>query len=475
MMQRINADICVIGAGSGGLSVAAGAAQLGAKTVLFERGDMGGECLNVGCVPSKSLIASARASNAVREADSYGINVRLDGIDYGRAMARVRQVIDGIAPHDSQERFEGLGVEVIRSAARFTGPGEVAGDGVSVQARRFVIATGSAAAVPPIKGLDTVPYFTNETIFANDQRPDHLLIIGGGPIGVEMAQAHRRLGSRVTVVEAFRFMHREDPEMTALLRSHLSDEGIEIFEGAKVVGVGKNGAAIEVTIDMEGGEQTIAASHLLVATGRHPQTEGLDLEKAGVEHGPKGITVDRRLRTTNRKIFAIGDVAGGPHFTHVAGYHAGIVIRNALFRLPAKVDYRALPWVTFTDPELARIGLTEAEAREKFGDSVRVVRSPFSDLDRARTDGKTDGEIKVVVDKRGTILGATILGDHAGELIHVWSLAMSQKLNLKTIASAIAPYPTLGEISKKAASAFYAEKLFSAWPRRFVRFMASFG
>lgn len=474
MSKRIDADICIIGAGSAGLSVAAGAAQLGVRTVLFERGEMGGDCLNSGCVPSKSLIASARVSHAVGEAAAYGVNARLDGIDYARAMERVHRVIAEIAPHDSQERFEGLGVQVIRSAARFTGPGEVAGDGVTVRARRFVVATGSAAAVPPIAGIDGVPYLTNESIFANTERPDHLLVIGGGPIGIEMAQAHRRLGSRVSIVEAERIMAREDPEITALLRARLVAEGIEIFEGAKVKGVHGNGAAIDVTIDMDG-ERTLSASHILVATGRKPQVEGLDLEKAGIEYGRKGIVVDDRLRTTNRKIFAIGDIAGGPQFTHVAGYHAGIVIRNALFRLPAKVDYRALPWVTFTDPELARIGLTEAEAREKYGDSVSVVRSPFAALDRARTDGRIDGTIKIVVGKRGTILGVTILGDHAGELIHVWSLAMSQKLNLKAIASAIAPYPTLGEISKKAAGAHYAEQLFSAWPRRIVRFLAAFG
>ena len=473
-MQRIEADICIIGAGSAGLSVAAGAAQLGAKTVLFERGDMGGECLNAGCVPSKSLIASARTASAVCHAKDYGVRAHLESIDYAKAMSRVHQVIGDIAPHDSQERFEGLGVQVIRSAAHFAGPEEVVGDDVSVKARRFVIATGSTAAIPSIVGLDTVPYFTNETIFANKERPDHLLVIGGGPIGTEMAQAHRRLGSRVTIVEAFQFLSKEDPEIVALLRERLIDEGIEIIEGATVKNVRKNGEAIEVTIDKDG-EPTISVSHILVAAGRQPRTEGLDLDKAGVAVGTKGIVVDHRMRTSNRKIFALGDVAGLPHFTHAASYQAGIVIRNALFRLPAKVDYRALPWVTYTDPELAHIGMTEAEAREKYGDKIRVLRSPFSELDRARTDGKTDGMIKIIADKRGRIFGVTILGNQAGELIHVWSLAMSQKLKLKAVASAIAPYPTLGEISKKAAGAFYAEKLFSAWPRRLVRFLAAFG
>jgi len=473
-MQRIDADICVIGAGSAGLSVAAGAAQLGAATVLVERGAMGGDCLNTGCVPSKSLIASARTAHTVGAAARYGVDARLDGIDYATAMARVHQVIASIAPHDSQERFEGLGVRVLRSEARFTAPDTVTANGVTVRARRFVVATGSTATVPPIPGLDTVPYLTNDTIFENTGRPDRLLVVGGGPIGIEMAQAHRRLGSKVTVVEAERFMPREDPEITAILNQRLAEEGIAIVEGAKVEGVRRNGAAIEAIVDKDG-EQTIEASHILLAAGRKPQVDGLDLDKAGVEHTPRGITVDDRMRTTNRKIYAIGDVAGGPQFTHVAGYHAGIVIRNALFRLPAKVDYRALPWVTYTDPELARIGLTEDEARREHGDAVSVVRSSFADLDRARTDGHTEGMIKIVVGKRGAILGATILGDHAGELIHVWSLAMTQRLSLKAIASAIAPYPTLGEISKKAAGSYFADKLFSPWPRRIVRWLAAFG
>lgn len=473
-MQRISADICVIGAGSGGLSVAAGAAQLGARTVLFERDEMGGDCLNTGCVPSKSLIASARSARAVGDAALYGVNARFDSINYAAAMHRVHEVIASIAPQDSQERFERLGVHVIRASARFAGPEVVESDGISVRARRFVIATGSRPAVPPIPGLDRVPYLTHETIFDNGEQPDHLLVIGGGPIGAEMAQAHRRLGAKVTVVEADRFMPREDAEITTILRDRLTDEGIQVIEGATVKALQKYGTGISTIVEKDG-DQTITASHVLVATGRKPQVEGLDLDKAGVEYGRRGITVDNRLRTTNRKIYAIGDVAGGPQFTHVAGYHAGIVIRNALFRLPAKVDYRALPWVTYTDPELARIGLTEDEAREKQGDAVTIVRTSFVDVDRAQTDGRTEGTIKIVVGKRGTILGATILGDRAGELIHVWSLAMSQGLSLKAMASAIVPYPTLGEISKKAASLYYAGKLFSPWPRRIVRWLAALG
>lgn len=474
MSRHIKADICVIGAGSGGLSVASGAAQLGARTVLFERGEMGGDCLNVGCVPSKALIASARAAYGIGTAATFGTEAELRDVDYRAAMTRVVEVIESIAPHDSQARFEGLGVEVIRSEARFTGPNEVTGDDVVVSARAFVIATGSKPAAPPVPGLDSVSYFTNENLFSNRELPEHLLVMGGGAIGIEMAQAHRRLGSKVTVVEMATILPREDPELVGPLRDLLAREGIDIIEGARVERVVQAGEGVEAMI---GGDdpRTIAASHLLVAAGRTPQIANLDLEKAGIESTRAGVTVDDRLRTSNKRVYAIGDVAGGPQFTHVAGYHAGIIIRNTLFRMPAKVDYRALPWVTFSDPELARVGLTEAEAREKHGDTVRTLRIPFADVDRARTDGKTDGLIKVVASKKGEILGAAILGDHAGEHIHLWTLAMSQKLGLKAVASMIAPYPTMGEISKRAAGAFYAEKLFSPWPRRIVKFLGRFG
>ncbi|MEP0320583.1 dihydrolipoyl dehydrogenase family protein [Bauldia litoralis] len=473
-MRHLDVDICIIGGGSAGLSVAAGAAQLGARTVLFERRKMGGECLNYGCVPSKALIASARSAEAVRSAPGFGVKADLAGIDFAAAVDRVDRVIATIAPHDSEERFESLGVTVLRSNATFTGPDTVEGDGVTVKARRFVIATGSNPAAPPIDGLDTVPYLTNETIFANRTLPEHLLVVGGGPIGVEMAQAHRRLGARVTVAEADRIMAKEDPELTAVIRDRLIAEGIDILEGARVKRFQMSGETIAATIDADG-ERDLTVSHVLVAAGRKPQIDGLGLEAAGVDHTRAGITVDSRLRTSNRRIFAIGDISGGPQFTHVAGYQAGIVIRNALFRLPAKVDYRALPWVTFTDPELARVGLLEAEAREQFGSSVEALTVPFGKIDRAIAEGRTDGLIKLVLGKRGRILGASIVGDHAGELIHLWALAMGQKLGAKAVAGMIAPYPTMGEISKRVAGEYYAKKLFSPWPRRIVRFLGRFG
>ncbi|PSJ43466.1 dihydrolipoyl dehydrogenase family protein [Allosphingosinicella deserti] len=472
----LDVDIAVIGAGSGGLSVAAGAAQLGASTVLIEQHLMGGDCLNTGCVPSKALLASAKAAYRWRSEAALGVDYALPDVDLGAVNRHVHEVIAAIAPNDSIERFEALGVKVIQGTARFVGPSEIEVDGTRIRARRIVVATGSRAAVPPIPGLDQVPHFTNETLFANTELPRHLIVIGGGPIGIEMAQAHRRLGSDVTVLEASRIMPKDDPELVSLLGSRLVDEGIAIREGVSITRVEDGRGGVTVLLrNSEGLEERIFGSHLLVAAGRRPNTERLDLEKAGIEYGPKGIIVDARLRTSNRRVFAIGDVAGGPQFTHVAGYHAGIVIRNALFRQPAKVDYRALPWVTYADPELAHVRLTEAEARAKHGDDLVVLRWPYHENDRAQTDRKTQGLIKAITTRSGKIVGASILGAEAGELIQLWVLAIGQGLNVKALAGMIAPYPTLGEISKRAAASFFTPKLFSSRTRKLVRFLSWFG
>ncbi len=473
MSKIVRCDICVIGAGSGGLSVAAGAAQLGARTILFERGEMGGDCLNYGCVPSKALIAAARVAQEIRGAGQFGITCQEPRVEFPMVMRHMRDVIAAIAPHDSIERYEGLGVRVIKAEARFTGPCEVSGGGMRVRARRIVIATGSTAVMPSIPGIETVPVLTNETIFSLEKRPEHLLIIGAGPIGVEMAQAFLRLGSKVTLFEGSRLLGRDEPESSAVLRRQLLAEGIAIRKGATIAGCGCGENGIEITLETNG--ERIVGSHLLVAAGRRPRIEALDLEHAGVTFTPKGIVVDARLRTSNKRIYAIGDVASGPQFTHVASYHAGIVIRNALFRIPAKVDYRALSWVTYTDPELAHVGLTEPDARKRFGDDVRVAKADFAANDRAQTEWKTAGGIKVVTRGNGAILGASILGNHAGELIHLWGLAIGRGLKLSALTGVIFPYPTLGEVSKAAASAFYAPKLFSAWPRRLVGLLALFG
>ena len=468
MSKAIKADIAVIGAGSGGLSVAAGAAQMGARTVLVEKGRMGGDCLNYGCVPSKALIAAAQAANTVRHSDRFGVNGHEPEIDFAAVHEHVHGVIAAIAPHDSVERFEGLGVEVIQGAGRFTGPREIEVDGQRVRARRFVIATGSSAAVPPIPGLDDVPYLTNETIFDLTDRPEHLIVIGGGPIGAELAQAHRRLGAEATILEMARILGKDDPEVTEIVRQRLADEGVAMLEGISISSVARDGNGIAVSIEQDGQERTVGGSHLLVAAGRRANVDGLNLDAAGIDYSPRGITVDARLRTTNKRVFATGDVAGDHQFTHVAGYHAGIVIRNALFSLPAKANHDAVPWVTYTDPEIAHVGLTEAQAREKHGHAIRVVRWSFAENDRAQAERETDGLIKVVVGPKGRILGASIAGPHAGELLQPWVLAIGQGLKIGAMANIIAPYPTLGEVNKRAAGSYYTPTLFSDRTRKVV-------
>lgn len=473
MAEKLRCDVCVIGAGSGGLSVASGAAQLGARTILFERGKMGGDCLNYGCVPSKALLAAAHRAGQIRNAAALGIDAVPLKIDFPAVMKHVRDAIAAIEPHDSVERFEGLGVKVIKAEAKFTGPAEISGGGFEVRAKFFVIAAGSSPAVPPIKGLSETPYLTNETLFSLDVLPSHLLIVGGGPIGTEMAQAFRLLGSQVTIFDRGCVLAKDDPELTALVRERLKSDGVTLREEIRIAGVSREADGVALTL--EGSEEKITGSHLLIATGRVPSVEGLGLDKAGVEFERRGIKTDARLRTSNKKIYAIGDIAAGPQFTHIAGYHAGIVVRNALFRMPAKIDYRALPWVTYTDPELAHVGMKEEDARKKYGADVEIIRASFKDNDRAIAEGDFGGFIKVVARKNGRILGASIVGANAGELIQIWALARSQNLKLGAFNSTILPYPTRGEISKAAVSAYFAPKLFSAWPRRIVKFLLSFG
>lgn len=470
----LNVDICVVGAGSGGLSVAAGASQMGADVVLIEKHKMGGDCLNTGCVPSKALLAAGHAAQNVRHAGRYGVGAALGTIDPAGVFGHVHGTIGAIAPMDSVERFEGLGVNVIQAAGQFTGRGEVKADGRTIRARRFVVATGSSPFVPPVPGIDGVDYVTNETVFDQTAIPEHLIVLGGGPIGIELAQAHRQLGARVTVLEMFSIMPKDDPELVDVVRGRLTAEGIEIYEQGRVERVEKTERGVRVVAQCGGTERTFDGDRLLVAAGRRPNVHGLGLDTAGVGFSDKGIEVDARLRTSNKKIFAVGDVAGGYQFTHVAGYHAGVVIKNALFRMPAKADYRAVPWVTYTTPEVAQVGLTEAQAKEQ-GHDFRVLRWPFHDNDRAQAEGETDGLVKAIVTPKGKILGCGICGPHAGELIHTWTLAMTQNIKVGAVAQMIAPYPTLGEVSKRAAGSFYTPSLFSERTRKIVRFLSKLG
>lgn len=438
-MENIKTDICIIGAGSGGLSIAAGAVQMGASVVLIEGHKMGGDCLNYGCVPSKALLAAGKS-----------------GMTFGKAKDHVQAAVDAIAPHDSVERFEGLGVNVISEFGSFISPTQVQAGDTIITARRFVIATGSTPFVPPITGLENVPYDTNETIFANRSKPKHLLIIGGGPIGMEMAQAHRRLGCAVTVIEGAKALGNDDPEMAAIVLENLRSEGVEIAEGTMVKEVrGKKGA---IEIKLQDG-RIIAGSHLLIAAGRKANIERLNLDAGGVEHDQRGVKVGANLRSSNRRVYAVGDVAGGLQFTHLAGYHAGVVIKSMLFGLPSKAKTAHIPWATYTDPELAQIGLTEAQAREKHGDKLEVIRFDFAGSDRLITEGKAKGLIKLMVVKARPV-GVSIAGPSAGELIGFWAMAMANNLKMGAIAATVLPYPTVGEVNKRAAGAYFTPRLF---------------
>ena len=473
-MEQIKTDVCVIGAGSGGLSVAAGASQLGARVVLLERGEMGGDCLNYGCVPSKALIAAGRVAEAFRGSGQFGIIPVVPEIAYEKVHDHVNAVVAAIKPNDSVERFEGLGVNVIKAAGKFVGSREVAAGEVRISAKYFVVATGSCAVIPPIQGLADVPYLTNETIFNLRECPKHLIVVGGGPIGCELAQAYRRLGAKVTVVEMFRILSNDDPEAAEVVRRQFRREGVELCEGMRVSKVQSAEIGVAIEVAGETGQAMIMGSHILIAVGRKPNVDGLDLDVAGIAHSQEGINVDTRLRTTNKRVFAIGDVVGPFQFTHVAGYHAGIVIRNALFKLPAKADYRAVPRVTYTEPELANVGLTEAEAKRRLGKNIRILRWPFAENDRAQTERRLEGFVKVIVDRKGKIYGACVIGPHAGELILPWVLAVDKRLKIGAMASIVAPYPTLGEMSKRAAGSFYTASLFGERTKKLVRFLLRF-
>jgi pyruvate/2-oxoglutarate dehydrogenase complex dihydrolipoamide dehydrogenase (E3) component len=470
MVELLKPDICVIGAGSGGLSVAAAAAAFGASVVLVEKGKMGGDCLNVGCVPSKSLIAAAKRAHAIAQAPDFGISAEVE-VAFAKVHRHVHDVIAAIAPNDSKERFTGLGVRVIEGAARFKDRRTVlVGSGTEIKAWRFVIATGSRPALPPIPGLEGTPYYTNETIFDLVTRPDHLIVIGGGAVGLELAQAFCRLGSAVTVLDAAQPLAREDPECSGVVVRALAGEGIDIRSGVNVLRVEGTNSKIRVEL----GERTIEGSHLLIATGRRANADDLGLEAAGIAHDSRGIRVDQRLRTANRHVYAIGDAAGGAQFTHLANYHAGLVIKNALFRLRVSANDDLVPRVTFTDPELAQVGLTEAQAHDR-NLAVRVLRWPCHENDRAQAERETLGHIKVVTDRNGRILGATIVGTGAGELITTWTLAIAQSLNIRAVAGIIIPYPTLAEIGKRAAITYFTPSLNSPWVRRIIALLRRLG
>jgi pyruvate/2-oxoglutarate dehydrogenase complex dihydrolipoamide dehydrogenase (E3) component len=460
-------DLAVIGAGAAGLSVTAAAAQLGLRVALIERDRMGGDCLNSGCVPSKALLAAGHATLAARRAGRFGIGLPEPAIDWHAVSAHVRAAIAAIAPMDSVERFRALGATVLLGEARFLDPTAIAVDGRRLTARRFVIAAGSRPALPPIPGLEEAGAMTHVELFAGQPQPSHLLILGGGPVGLEMAAAHAALCCKVTLVEQATIARAEDPELADGLRTALRRQGVTIIEGTGVVAAEPGPALI-----LADGTR-IAGSHLLVAAGRRPNIEALALDAGGIEGGPRGIATDGGLRSpTNRRVYAAGDIADpqgvGPRaFTHIAGYHAAIVVRRAIFRLPARLDYAGLPRVIYTMPELAQVGMTEAEAREA-GLKPRVLRWTLAENDRAIAEQDTEGMVKLVV-ARGRVVGAGILAPHAGEMIGQWTLAIAARVRLSTLAGLIVPYPTRAEAGKRAAGSYFATALFSPRVRALAR------
>lgn len=473
-MESIKADIAIIGAGSAGLVAASGAAQLGQKVVLFESGEMGGDCLNYGCVPSKSLIAAARAAQSARTASALGLGLAPPQIDWPRVKAHVHGVIETIAPIDSQERFEKLGVRVVRERARFADASTIVSKSLKVQARIMVIATGGRAAAPPIPGLSEVPFLTNETIFTIETLPAHLLILGAGAIGLELGQAFRRLGSQVTLIEAGTLFAGKDDAAAAVLRAKLAAEGVKLLESAKVQRIEGASGAIAAHVESNGTTTRVDGTHLLLAAGRKPNIEDLDLEAAGIAYDKRGVTTDARLRTSNRRVYALGDVASREQFTHAAGLHGSLFVRNALFRLsPGRADAVPIPRVIYTEPEYAAVGLSEAEARERWGAKIRVLSVPMHDNDRAQTERDTEGFARIVVRNNGEILGGVIVGAHAGETIATLALAMANKLKIGAFTSSYVPaYPTRAEILKRAAGQFYTASLFSRRTKLLIRLLA---
>ncbi len=472
-MSQPEFDIVVIGGGSGGLVVAAGGSTLGAKVALVEKHRLGGDCLWYGCVPSKTLIKSARIAHEMRHADRWALSPADPRPEIGRVMERVRDVIAQIEPFDSPERFRGLGVDVIFGEGRFVAPNVFEVGGRRLTAKNFVVATGSRPAIPPIPGLDTVPYLTNETVFALREQVPSLVVVGGGPIGCELAQAFQRLGSEVTVVDmAPGALPREDPDLAAVVHRQLVAEGIRFHFDTTIASVGGTAGAIDVTVrGKDAAEQTLRATHLLLAAGRRLNTEGLGLDAAGVAMDRGRIVVDDRLRTSQPHIRVVGDVAGGYQFTHLAEHHAGVVLRQAIFRLFWTKPSNVLPWCTYTDPELARVGLSETDAKARNIDH-RVYRFPFDEIDRARAEGETEGFAKIVTNPKGKLLGAAIVGPHAGELIAEYGLALAKGLSAKDISGVIHTYPTLASISRRVADQRLKEGLTptaKTWIKRIFR------
>ncbi|MCP4694665.1 MAG: FAD-dependent oxidoreductase [Desulfobacterales bacterium] len=472
-MSKYDFDIGVIGGGAAGLTAASGSAQLGAKTLLVEKEkELGGDCLHFGCVPSKTLIKSAHVYHWMRSGEKFGLpSIDVPPVDFRKVSERIRSVIAVIQKHDSEERFCGLGAKVAFGDPLFTDEHAIRLNGATHSAKYWVIATGSSPASPPIPGLAETPHLTNKEIFYLDALPKSMIVLGAGPIGIEMAQAFNRLGSRIVVVDrGDRILHKEDPDMTDELRAVLRAEGVEFQLGVSIQSVKDLGSEKEVVIkDGQGETIRLKAETILVAMGRKPNTEGLGLDKIGVEFDGRGVKVDRRLRTSHKHIYAAGDVNGGPQFTHAAGYEGGVVVSNAVFRLPRKTDFTLLPWCTYTDPPLGNIGMNETMAKAA-GIDYKVWTEAFKDNDRSLAEGETTGRIKMLLDGKEKPIGVQVLGPNAGDLLGEWVAALNGKVKLSTLAGAIHPYPTISEINKRVVGSFFSTKIFSDKVKKGLKF-----
>jgi pyruvate/2-oxoglutarate dehydrogenase complex dihydrolipoamide dehydrogenase (E3) component len=472
-MANYDYDIGIIGGGAAGLTVASGAAQLGAKTLLIEKeNELGGDCLHFGCVPSKTLLKTAHVYHLMKNASHFGLpSVEVPPADYSQISKRIKSVIAAIQHHDSKERFCKLGAQVEFGRARFTDDHGIIMDGKTYSARTWVIATGSSPVAPPIKGLAQTPYITNKEIFYLDRLPESIIILGGGPIGAEMAQAFCRLGSKVAVVDmASQILIKEDPDLADTVREVLSSEGVEFHLNSSIEEVTDLGRAKEVKIKTGTGSRiSLQAETILVSLGRGANTGDLGLEDIGINFNRQGIVTDNRLRTNLKHIYAAGDINGGFQFTHAAGYEGGIVVSNAIFRLPRKVDYTFLPWCTYTDPPLGSIGMNEKSAA-KAGIDYRVWTEEFKDNDRSLAEGETVGKIKMILDEKEKPIGIQILGPHADDLLNEWVGILNGKVKLSTLAAAIHPYPSIGEINKKVAGSYFSPKIFSPKVQKGLKF-----
>jgi pyruvate/2-oxoglutarate dehydrogenase complex dihydrolipoamide dehydrogenase (E3) component len=469
--ERIKADLAIIGAGAAGLVTASGAAQLGRKVVLFEAGEMGGDCLNYGCVPSKAILTAAHKVHAIRDASKYGITVGEPSVDFAKVRETIQTAITTIEPNDSQERFEGFGVKVVREYARFENEDTIVSDSVEVKAKRIVVATGTRAFIPPIDGLSAAPYLTNETIWSLETLPEHLIVLGAGPIGAELGQAFRRLGSDVTIIEAGVPLARFESEHAALVTDALMSDGVSLHAGLSATKVSHDDTGVTVTLS-DG--QSVTGSHILVATGRKPVLDGLNLEAAGVEADARGIVCDDRLRTSNKRVLAAGDIAGKGGLTHLAGWHGSVILRNLYYGLSTGQSSQPIPGAVYTDPPIAQVGLTEAQARAEHGDKIKVARWGFDDNDRAIAESDVRGGVKLILGKGGKVLGAHAAGARADDLIQIAGGVMARGGTVRDLTSPVAPYPTRGEIFKRAAGSYYEPVVFGSMAKLLASVLSAF-